>query len=393
MSRRSARSVAWTLWGLDVVVVAALFLWGGGSGDESAVGGAVFILAFATTGALVASRQPGNPVGWLLSLAALAFAVGGVSVGISERAMHEGTEGLVVTGAAWVGTFVWMLGVGPAATFVLLLFPDGDLPSRRWRPVAWLSGVSLTAVTVAVAFAPGPITDTTVSNPFGLPAWSGALSALETAGLALLAVCILASCASLVARYRGAGATQRQQLKWLAWSLPAVLAWLGASIVVESTMIGDAGADVANLLAAIGLTIVPVAIAVAILRHWLYDIDLVIKRTLVYGALTAALAGVYLGSVLLLQLALRPVTSQSDLAVAASTLAVAALFRPLRTRIQRDVDRRFFRRRYDAARMLETFSARLRDELDVDSLGADLRSAVSDAMAPVHVTLWLRSVS
>ena len=390
MSRRSAGRVAWSLWLLDVAVVIALVPRAGGSGTGGTVGGAVFILAFATTGALVASRIPANPVGWLLCLSALAFALGGISVTISEYAARQGAEGVAVTGAAWLGTFVWMLGVGPAATFVLLLFPDGRLPSPRWRPVSWLAGAALGAITIAIALRPGPIEDTRVSNPIGVSSWAGPLAVLEAAGLGLLLVCILASCASLITRYRGAGVQQRQQLKWLALSLPVVLGWIGASIWIESRLTGDAAADVANLLSSIGLTIVPVAIAVAILRHRLYDIDLVIKRTLVYSALTAALLATYLAMVLLLQLGLSPVTSQSDLAVAASTLAVAALFRPLRARIQHVVDRRFFRSRYDAARTLETFTGRLRDELDVESLGADLRAAVTDAMAPSHVTLWLR---
>ena len=213
---------------------------------------------------------------------------------------------------------------------------------------------------------------------------------METAGLALLFFCILASCASLVSRYRQAELQQRQQLKWLAWSLPVVLAWLGSSIWVESRLTGDTAADVANTLSSVGLTIVPVTIAVAILRHRLYDIDVVINRTLVYGTLSATLLAVYLGSVLMLQLVLSPLTDRSDLAVAASTLAVAALVRPARRRIQGAVDRRFFRRRYDAARTLESFGGRLRQEVDLESVCADLRDVVRDTVQPAHVSLWLR---
>lgn len=391
MSRRVARRVAWSLWLLDVGVLVVLVPGGGGSGDLGTVGGALFILAFATTGALVASRIPTNPVGWLLCVSALAFALGGVSVATSEYATREGAGGAVVTAASWVGTFVWMLGIGPAATYVLLLFPDGRLPSRRWRPVAWLSGVSLAAITLSIALRPGPFADIGVVNPLGVEAGEGALTVLEAAGMALLLVCVLASCASLVVRYRGAGAQQRQQLKWLAWSLPVVLAWLATSIGVESRLSGDAASDVANLLASVGLTIVPVAIAVAILRHRLYDIDLVIKRTLVYGSLTAMLLGTYLGSVLLLRLMFSPWTGESDLAVAASTLAVAALFRPLRARVQASVDRRFDRARYDAARTVAAFTATLRNELDLEALATDLRGVVKDTLAPSQVTLWLRS--
>ncbi|MBA2530486.1 MAG: hypothetical protein H0V23_00005, partial [Nocardioidaceae bacterium] len=207
----------------------------------------------------------------------------------------------------------------------------------------------------------------------------------------LLFACILASCASLVVRYRGADPRQRAQVKWIAWSLPMVLLWLGASIWVEATQTGETALDIANALSSIGLTILPVAIAVAMLRHRLYDIDVVINRTLVYGTLTAILVGFYLSSVLLLQLALNPLTNQSDLAVAASTLAVAALFRPARTRIQAVVDRRFFRQRYDAARTLELFTGRLRQEVDLESVCGDLRGVVRETVQPAHVSMWLRS--
>ena len=289
MSRRSAGRVAWSLWLLDVAVVIALSR---GQADRARrrCRGSGLHSRFRHYRRTGASRIPANPVGWLLCLSALAFALGGISVSISEYAVRQGAEGVVVTGAAWLGTFVWMLGVGPAATFVLLLFPDGKLPSPRWLPVGWLAGAALGAITIAIALSPGPIEDTRVSNPIGISSWAGPLEVLEAAGLGLLFVCILASCASLIARYRGAGVQQRQQLKWLALSLPVVLGWIGASIWIESRLTGDAAADVANLLSSIGLTIVPVAIAVAILRHRLYDIDLVIKRTLVYSALTADLA-------------------------------------------------------------------------------------------------------
>ncbi len=390
MSRRTSGRIAWGLWAVDLAVIITLLPLDTGADNGGAVSGALFILVFGTTGALVAARIPDNPIGWLLCSGALAFAIGGVCVTISEQAVSDGWHGPAVTAAAWVGTFVWMLGVSPVATFVLLLFPDGRLPSRRWRPIAWLSGTSMAVTTVAIALGPGPIEDSMVSNPVGITGWKDALEALEAAGLALLFCCILASCVSLVSRYRKAKLQERQQLKWLAWSLPVVLGWLAASIWVESRLTGDKAADVANTLSSVGLTIVPVTIAIAILRYRLYDVDVVINRTLVYGTLSATLLAVYLGSVLLLQLVLRPLTDRSDLAVAASTLAVAALFRPVRGRIQSAVDRRFYRRRYDAARTVESFTGRLRQELDLDSVGADLRGVVRDTVQPIHVSLWLR---
>ena len=390
--RRWTTWLAWGLWALDIAVVVALLTIGDGDdGAWGTAGGVLFIVIFATTGAMVASRVPANPIGWLLCLAALAFSIGGVCVGISEQAARTGQDGFVVTGAAWVGTFVWLLGLGPAATFVLLLFPDGRLPSRRWRPVAWLAASALVLAFLGVALAPGLIEDTNLSNPFGVPGGGRVLEVVAGIGLGLILVSILASCASLVARYRRAAAEQRQQLKWLAWSVPVVLAWLAASIGVGTDSSSETAVDVSNALASTGLAIVPFSIGVGILRHRLYDIDVVIKRTLVYGALTALLVGTYLGSVLVFRLVLNPVTGESDLAVAASTLAVAALFRPLRSRVQGVVDRRFYRRRYDAARTLEGFSGRLRHELDLETLATDLRVVVNDTMQPTQVSLWLRS--
>jgi hypothetical protein len=193
-----------------------------------------------------------------------------------------------------------------------------------------------------------------------------------------------------VVRYRNAGHEQRQQLKWLAWAVPIVVVFLVASAVVQSDSPSDQAVDLGNALSAVGLMAVPVSIACAILRSRLYDIDVVINRTLVYGSLTASLAVVYLASVLLLRLAVEPLTGRSDLAVAASTLAVAALFRPLRTRIQTVVDRRFYRRRYDATRTLQSFTGRLRQEVDLETVTADLRSVVRETVQPAHVTLWLR---
>ncbi len=392
MSRAVAARLAWSLWAVDVVTVGVFFLLDGvGAGLASSISGGVFILAFATTGALVATRHPGNPVGWLLCLAALAFTVGGLAVAVSDNAVRAREyDGPLVAAAAWAGTWVWMAGIGPAATFLLLLFPDGRLPSRRWRPVAWLAGSALGLTVVGLALAPGRIEGTPVVNPLGVPGAGAVLGVAAGVGLALLFVSILLSCASLVARFRAAPADQRQQLKWVAYALPVVLMWLAASIVLESTQTSEAAVDLANTLVSVGLTVVPVTIGVAMLRYRLYDIDVVINRTLVYGSLTALLAGVYLGSVLLLQLVLAPLTETSDLAVAASTLAAAALVRPARSRIQGVVDRRFFRGRYDATRTLESFTGRLRQEVDLDSVSADLRGVVRDTVHPAHVSLWLR---
>ncbi len=387
MSRPSS-VLAWSLCAFDIVTVSVVYAFPGRAIHYGDVAGLLFILVFASTGALVAARVPRNPAGWLMSLAALSFTIGGLCDEVygSVADDHHAT---LATVTAWIGTWIWIAGIGPAATFLLLLFPDGRLPSRRWRPVAWLTAVTLAALICGLAVTPGLIEDTDVSNPLGIPA-PGAIHVLTGVSLALLGVCVVLCCASLVVRFRASGHDQRQQLKWLAWAVPVVVIFLVASAVAQGDDPSERAVDIGNALSALGLMAVPVAITLAILRSRLYDIDVVINRTLVYATLTATLAVVYLTSVLLLRLALQPLTGKSDLAVAASTLAVAALFRPLRTRIQTVVDRRFYRRRYDAALTLQSFTGRLRQEVDLETVSSELSSVVRDTMHPTHVTLWLR---
>jgi len=390
---RAMSRLAWALLALTVLIYAATpFLNGSDIGDEVGpfVGYTVFILAFATVGAVVASRRPGNPIGWILLGAGLAFAVGGITVSYAEDAFADpGGPGFGATAAAWVSKWVWMAGIAPVVTFGLLLFPDGRVPSRRWRTLAWLSGTALALVVAGLALAPGRMEDLPVDNPLGLEGAGGLVDALTTLGGAALVVGIAGSIASLVARYRAASSRERQQLKWLTYA--GMLLGIGNVVAIGIEIaVGPSAVELTNTVVALSVATVPVAIGIAMLRHRLYDIDVVINRTLVYGALTATLAASYLVSVLVLQLALDPLTEQSNAAIAASTLAVAALFRPARTRIQAAVDRRFYRRRYDAARTLAGFSAHLRDEVDLDALSRELRGVVRETMQPDHVSLWLR---
>lgn len=392
MTGRPARWVAWSLWLVAILTIGGLAVVGEGDSDVlSFASGALFIVAFVTTGALVASRVPRNPVGWLLCAAALCFAVGAVCEEVVARAGQGADPGVLAVVAGWVQLVVWMLGIGPAATFLLLLFPDGHLPSPRWRVVGQVAGVGLVATTVGSALVPGPIDGTTMVNRLGVPAWlGGPVRTLEGAGLVLILGGAVLSGASLVARYRAAGHHERHQLQWLAYSVPVVLvAWAGA-ILAGLLLEGRIAVQVSNALVTGGLVAVPLAIGVAMLRHRLYDIEVVVNRTLVYGALTTTLAVVYLASVLVLRLALAPVTGDSELAVAASTLAVAALFGPLRRRIQRVVDRRFHRRRYDAAQTLHAFAGRQRQQVDLQTTMSDLRRVVREALQPEHLSVWLR---
>jgi hypothetical protein len=248
--------------------------------------------------------------------------------------------------------------------------------------VAWLAAVGVVVAIGAVAFKPGRLQDTTIDNPVGipwLPDWAG------TAALFVLLAALAGSIASLRARYRAAGPLERMQLRWLLYAAALVATGVVVTAPLEP-LFGDTGVAITNVVVTLTLGTVPVAMGVAILRHRLYDIDLVIRRTLVYAVLTATLAVAYLAGVLLVGLAV----GRSGFAVAVATLAVAALFRPALTRIQGAVDRRFYRRRYDAARTLESFGAHLRDELDLETLTADIRAVVRETVQPAHVSVWLR---
>jgi hypothetical protein len=268
----------------------------------------------------------------------------------------------------------------------LLLFPTGHLPSPRWRPVAWAAGATITAISVVAAVAPQPLDQGLPLNPLGIQQLAGVYELAAPTAFLLLGVLGLASVASLVVRFRRARGEERQQLKWFTYGA-AVLALLLAVSAASQTLSGR----VPDLVVAAALAAPPLAIGVAVLRYRLYDIDRIINRTLVYGALTVLLAVVYAGIVLTLgQLFGGLGEDPSSWVVAAATLAVAGLFQPARRRIQAIVDRRFNRRKYDAAKTVEAFSVRLRDEVDLDALAAELLAVVDQTMQPTAASLWLR---
>ena len=376
------RRLPWVAWLAIVGSFAGVVATGSTSedGEGSALAYTLFIGAFATVGALVASRRTRNPIGWILLAGGAAYTVGGLTLSQTEG---DGSAPVLVH---WLSTWVWMAGIAPVATFGLLLFPDGRLPSPRWRVFAWFVAATIVATTAAIAFEPGRFDGSTIENPLGFDAVPGLMDVVLGASSAALALAILGSIASLYVRFRRARDVERQQLKWLSYTGALVGVALAVASVIEA-VVGDRAVDLANAIISLSLALVPLAMGIAILRHRLFDIDVVINRTLVYGALTATLGGAYLGLVLLVGLAV----GESGFAVAVSTLAVAALFRPARARIQAGVDRRFYRRRYDATQTLEAFGGRLRDEIDLEALGADLRGVVHDTVQPAHVSLWLRS--
>ena len=395
MSRRTATWLAWSLVTISVVLIVgglSFALTTRSSVTERPYYGwvtlSVLALAFSVVGAIIASRQPRNAIGWI-------FGGVGVTIGFSSFAgdyaefwLASGFgRGVLGETAAWFSSWSWTLLVYLPTSFLLLLFPDGRLPSPRWRPVAWCAVLGLIGFLAGYTLEPGPLEDfPRIMNPYGVD--SLILEAVAVAGAILASASMVASAISLIVRMRRAGRAQHQQIKWLAYG--GALA-VGAVFVggVISVWIGDVGIS----LIIIGLLGVPIFTGVAIARYRLYDIDIVINRTLVYGALTAALVAVYFGGVATLQALFRALSGQeqqSQLAIVVSTLAIAALFDPLRRRIQSFIDRRFYRRKYDAQKTLETFSTKLREGTDLDALSNDLVGVVRETIQPAHVSLWLR---
>ncbi len=343
----------------------------------------IAFFAFAAVGALVASRQPRNAVGWLFLLTPLMAAVAGFSGQYATQAFADGGSlpgGMV---AAWLAQWTWYPAVGSIAV-VMLLFPDGDVIGPRWRYVLWAVVATIGALTVSYWFEPGPVDSEAPylpDNPLGISALEAPLDALRMVLLPLMLVLFLAVAGSMIVRFRRSRADERQQLKWMTL---AVLVFVGVAIGQDAL-----GIPLGDAAFGISVTLIPIAAGIAMLKYRLYDVDVVIRKTLVYGALSAVLAAMYFGVVVGMQALLQPLTNGSDLAIAGSTLVVAGLFLPVRARVQRLVDRRFYRRRYDAQRTLETFGARLREQVGLDALRTDLEGVVNETMQPAHVSLWV----
>jgi hypothetical protein len=390
----TASRLAWGLWLLAVALVIpgpvlqTALEWTNETDLPFLFGFIAVQVGTATAGAVIASRLPRNPVGWCFLGMGVGMALA-ITLSVYAELGTDTRHGPLPAdhAAAWVSNWIFLPVIFGVPLYLLLVFPTGRFLTPRWKRVGLLLAAVVAVATIALALKPGEIESLEIQNPLALHGSLGELmktldgvtNVLALPGFAL-------AVAGLAVRLRRARGVERQQLKWFTYAAALVGIGFAGSILVP----GGWPADLLFLVGLLALAGLPVAAGIAILRYRLYDIDVVINRTLVYGALTATLAAAYLGSVLLLQLALSPLTEESDLAIAGSTLAVAALFRPARARIQELVDRRFYRRKYDAARTLEGFGARLRDQVELDALSGELRGVVSETMHPTHVSLWLR---
>jgi hypothetical protein len=403
VSTRTAAWLAWTLWALALmsfIVNGVLrFL----NASTPTVGhrtplvlefwALLLFMSFATAGSLVASRQPGNAIGWIFCYLGLSFSltVAGEEYAlyalVTEPSSLPGGEGL-----AWLAALLDRPIAFAVFALIFLLFPEGRLLSRRWRLVVWLGLIAVVCL-LAWALEPGPFGNlelVRVANPFGVESLAALLGKLEIVGLFMTLAVAVAGVISLVLRFRRARGVERQQLKWFAFSGVVFCAVFAIGPVLWYLPEFTRTEWIWAVLFLSAASTIPAAVGIAIMRYRLYEIDLLINRTLVYGALTATLALVYFGGIATTEAIFRALTGQEQqpqLAIVVSTLVIAALFNPLRRRIQAFIDRRFYRRKYDAKKTLEAFSAKLRDETDLEALSDDLVGVVMETMQPVHVSL------
>jgi hypothetical protein len=396
MRSRASSWIAWSLWALSVALTALslLLLVLNLSHPDVYVydywlENALSAVLYSTIGAIVASRRAENPVGWLFCLLGLAFSIGHSS---SQYAIYTQLTqpDLLPAGQAlaWISSWILPPIIG-LQVFSFLLFPTGRLPSRRWMWLAWLAVASSIVGTISSAFSFGTNAGLCpVQKSLGIEGFSNVYEAVLT----FLTLLVVAAGFSPFTRLRRAGGVERQQIKWFAYAAAATVSGVVLAYMIPNSVDTPPWFEWTGYALLIATTpAIPVSIGITILRYRLYDIDRIINRVLVYGALTVTLVAVYVGSVLAIQYAFRGLTgSRSQLAIVASTLLIAALFNPLRQRVQNFIDHSFYRRKYDAAKTLEEFSAKLRDETDIDTLNSELLSTERETMQPEHISLWLR---
>jgi MFS family permease len=342
MKNRAASWFAWALWALVLATLVFTLVSGAAQSVDHwtqipvLVTFTLFVLAFSTVGALVASKRPGNPIGWIMCASAIAYAAGGVGAATAQ------TPGVPHVFHQWLGSWVWGTGLALAGTFLLLLFPDGALPSRRWRPVAWVAGVGLGAFVLSAAFGP-ELAESNIKNPVGIGGVGGQVLDFLQESFVLVVGATFASVASLVIRFRGAAQRERQQLKWLTYAAGLVLVGFVGTILIMAFSVPSVARDnIQNILLTSALSCVPIAIGIAILRHRLYEIDRIINRTLVYVPLVAIIGGLATAMIPLSQRIFMAVTgNESDAAVVLTTLFVASFVTPVRKRLEGAVEGRF----------------------------------------------------
>jgi hypothetical protein len=406
VSRRAAAWLVWSLYGL-IICLSTIWSWVlliGHDGSRNALylaSEALISLAapvvFAIVAALIVSHQPRNTVGWVLMVPVGLYVVGGPIAGYFERLTPSSSEPTVAfLLMAWFNNWNWLLLIFPLL-FIPLLFPNGRPPTPRWRWVG-VAAIAWAALFVLLAALPqqinaGTTPNVVVDNPIGVLG-KGTVERLVGVWIVGLLALALACAVALFVRYRRANETEREQIKWL---LYACAVFLVVYVVGFASGLGgtsSVGGYIWGVFFGLSIIALPAAIGIAILKYRLYDIDIIINRTLVYGSLTATLALAYFGGVTATQALFSTLTDQQELPqllIVASTLVIAALFNPLRRRIQSFIDRRFYRRKYDARKTLEAFSAKLRDETDLEALNEELVGVVRETMQPAHVWLWLRS--
>jgi hypothetical protein len=356
---------------------------------QGAIEALVFRLSFATIGLVLTLRRPANPIGWLYAAAGLVWSLEVPGAPWVEQLVQEHRPlPLAAQVAAVVTDVAWAPAVTLGVTLPLLLLPDGRLRSPRWRPVAAAS-LCGAALVVAGGLAPGRLTDPPIPNPLALAGWAGtAATVADAVGGVLHLASLAAALVCVVLRFRAARGVQRQQLRWVAAGATTAVVGL---LAVTALLVGGAALGFASgsyvVVAFLTLPCLPGAIAVAVLRYRLWDLDRLVSRTVTYTLVTALLVVPYL---LIVPATSRLAGGAGSLAVAAATLAAVAVFQPLRRRVQDLVDRRFNRRRYDAARTVDAFAARLREQVDLDALQTELLAVVDQTVAPTRASLWLR---
>jgi signal transduction histidine kinase len=391
MKLRASTWIAWSLW---VLALAGLFSpvvyryvfhgsipgLGGDPGSLAAtIAVLIFLPTFATVGAVLASRRPSNPIGWILSVAALCYGVG---------ASAEFFKKYSTQWADWLG-WIWGLGLGLAAMYVLLLFPTGRLPSRRWRPVAWIGAVGLGAFVLGNMFAPGLISGTTSTNPIGIGGPIGSVFKALRPGVVVIPIVILASIVSIVIRYRRAGSVERQQLKWLVYAAGFIVIGILAQPVISATVSSsELATNLQNATISLSVTLVPVALAIAILKYRLYDIDLVINKTLVYGLLAAFITAVYVAIVVGIGQA---VGSTRNLGLSILATAVVAVgFQPVRDQVQHLANRLVYGKRATPYEVLSEFSERMSGTYATEDLLPRMARILGEGAGAIRADVWLK---